>query len=62
MYDIIYMNINIYMQIHVNIFQIYAVCVRLYIHKYTQHTHIYYVNKPLFWMRLKSTNIISWQR
>ncbi len=40
MYDIIYMNINIYMQIHVNIFQIYAVCVRLYIHKYTQHTHI----------------------
>ncbi len=29
MYDIIYMNINIYMYIHVNIFKIYAVCVCL---------------------------------
>ncbi len=39
----------IYMYIHVNIFKIYAVCVCIYIYilhnKYTQHTHIYYVNK-----------------
>ncbi len=28
-------------------------CLYLYIHnKYTQYTHIYYVNKILFWMRL----------
>ncbi len=31
------------MWIHVNIFQIYTVCVCIYIHyKYTVHTHIYY--------------------
>ncbi len=31
---------------HVNICKIYIVCVYLYIHnKYTQYTHIYYVNK-----------------
>ncbi len=34
---------NEYKYIHVNIFQIYAVCECLY--KYTQYTQIYYVNK-----------------
>ncbi len=48
-YDIIYMNINIDTLIHVNIFKIY-VCIYIYIYiyiycKYTQYTHIYYVNK-----------------
>ncbi len=34
------------MYVHVNIFKIYNVCVYLYMHnKYTQYTHIYYVNK-----------------
>ncbi len=37
------------MYIHVNIFKIYTVCVYLYIHnKYTQYTHIYYVNKNFY--------------
>ncbi len=41
-YNINYMNINM----HVNIFKIYTMCVYLYIHyKYTQNTHIYYANK-----------------
>ncbi len=37
-YGIIYMNINIYMQIHVNIFKIYAVCVCLYIYIINIHS------------------------
>ncbi len=35
-------------------------CVYLYIHnKYTQYTHIYYVNKNLFWMRLIAINRLT---
>ncbi len=41
-YNINYMNKNI----HLNIFKTYAVCVCLYnTYKYTQYTHICYVNK-----------------
>ncbi len=35
-------------------------CVYLYIHnKYTQYTHIYYVNKNLFWMWLIVINRLT---
>ncbi len=47
------MNINIY--IHVNIFKMYIACVCIFIYIINIHsdsTHIYYVNKLLFWMRL----------
>ncbi len=47
-YDIIYMKINIYMQI----FSKYMLYVCLYIYINIQYTHIYYENKLLFWMRL----------
>ncbi len=34
--------------------------VYLYIHnKYTEYTHIYYVNKNLFWMRLITINHLT---
>ncbi len=37
------------MYIHVNIFKIYTVCMCIYIHnKYSQNTHIYYVNKNFY--------------
>jgi len=54
------MNIKIYKQIHVNIFEIYTVCVFIHIdNKYTQYTHIYYINKLLFWMRLIAINRLT---
>ncbi len=58
MYNINYMNINIYT---CKYFQnIYCMCVHLYIHnKYTQYTHTYYVNKNLFWMRLITINNLT---
>ncbi len=35
-------------------------CVYLYKHnKYTQYTHIYYVTKNLFWMRLIAINRLT---
>ncbi len=40
-----------YEYIHVNIFKmykIYVVCVSMYTNKYTQYTHIYYVNKNFY--------------
>ncbi len=43
------------MNIHVNIFRIYAVCVYI-IHIHKTHTHILSKQKRLFWMRL-----IVWQ-
>ncbi len=46
-----YMNRNIYMYIFSKF--ILRVCVCVYIHNtYTQYSHIHYVNKNLFWMRL----------
>ncbi len=45
-----------------NIFKIYTVCVCIYIYIYiiyTVHTHIYYVNKHLFWMRLIAINRLT---
>ncbi len=54
-YNINYMNINICMLIHVNIFKIYTVRVCLYIYIiniHSTHTYILYRQKLLFWMRL----------
>ncbi len=40
------MNINMYMEIHGNIYKYILYVCYLYIHnKHTQYTHIYYVNK-----------------
>ncbi len=41
------MNINMYMQIHVNIFKIYTVCVFIYISIHSTHTHMHtlYIKK-----------------
>ncbi len=45
-YKLNYMNINKYMWIFLNI---YCMGVYLYIHnKYTQYTHMYYVNKNFY--------------
>ncbi len=39
---------------------IYCMCVYSYMHnKYTQYTHIYYVNKKIFWMRLITINRLT---
>ncbi len=46
MYNINYININIYMEIHGNIFKIYTVCVCLYI--YIINIHSIHVNKNFY--------------
>ncbi len=56
-YIYVWYNLYEYKYIHLNTYKIYAVCLCLYIHnKFTQYTHINYVNKNLFWMWL-----IVWQ-
>ncbi len=45
-----------YKYVHVNT---YAVCVSLYIHhKYTQYTHIYYVNKRFYRLTARWTKLL----
>ncbi len=56
-YNINYMNINIDMKIHVNIFKIYTVYVCIYI--YTEHTHILCKQKLLFCVQLITINRLT---
>ncbi len=41
------------------IYKKYTLCIYLYIHKYTQYTHILCKEKPLFWMRLIVINRLT---
>ncbi len=61
-YKYIYMLYKLYeyKYIHVNIFEIYTVCVCIYIdNKGTQHTHLLCKQKLLFWMRLITIHCLT---
>ncbi len=59
-YIYIWYNLYEYKYKHAYIFKIYAVCGCLYIYIRNIHsTHIYYVNKNFFWMRLITINLLT---